>query len=105
MVQYIKSLNEFKAVLEESNAQLVVVDFTATWCGPCQRIGPIFEKISEECPDVKFYKVDVDDAEDVASSCKISAMPTFQFYKGGDKIDEFKGADDAQLRDLITKHK
>ena len=74
-------------------------------CGPCKFIGPIFEKMAGENPDVEFVKVDVDEADDVAGACGIQAMPTFQFFKGGAKIDEMRGADQAKLAQLLAKHK
>jgi len=91
-----------KAVAGE---KLTVVDFTATWCGPCQRIAPIFAKMADEMTDVAFVKVDVDDNEETAAACGIQAMPTFQFYKGGSKIHEFSGASEEKIREAITKYK
>jgi thioredoxin 1 len=79
--------------------------FYSIRCGPCQVIGPIYEKLAGENTDVEFVKVDVDDADDVAAACGIQAMPTFQFYKGGAKIDEMKGADQAKLTQLLAKNK
>ena len=61
--------------------------------------------MADEFSDAIFAKVDVDDVEDVAAACGISAMPTFQFYKDGKKVDELKGADEAGLRRLIGKNK
>lgn len=49
--------------------------------------GPIFEKLAEENPEVEFVKVDVDEADDVAAACGIRAMPTFHFYRGGQKVE------------------
>eukprot|EP00529_Nitzschia_sp_RCC80_P034517 CAMPEP_0113453608 /NCGR_PEP_ID=MMETSP0014_2-20120614/7442_1 /TAXON_ID=2857 /ORGANISM="Nitzschia sp." /LENGTH=99 /DNA_ID=CAMNT_0000345001 /DNA_START=133 /DNA_END=432 /DNA_ORIENTATION=- /assembly_acc=CAM_ASM_000159 len=99
-------MDMFKSeVLEASKSKLVVVDFTASWCGPCKFIGPIFEKLASETPEATFVKVDVDDADDVAASCSIQAMPTFHFYKGGQKIAEMMGADQAKLAQLIAQHK
>ena len=72
---------------------------------PCQMIGPVFEKMASENPGITFVKVDVDDSEEIAAACGISAMPTFQFFKGGEKIDEFKGANTAQLQALVAKYK
>ena len=72
---------------------------------PCQMIGPVFEKMASENPGITFVKVDVDDSEEIAAACGISAMPTFQFFKGGEKIDEFKGANIAQLQALVAKYK
>jgi thioredoxin 1 len=57
-----------------------------------------------ENPDVEFVKVDVDDADDVAAACGIQAMPTFQFFKGGAKVDEMKGADQVRLAQLLEKN-
>ena len=68
-------------------------------------IAPIFEKLASENPEATFVKVDVDEADDVAASCGIQAMPTFQFYKNGAKVDELQGADPAKLKALIAKNK
>jgi thioredoxin 1 len=74
-------------------------------CGPCKMIGPIFVKMADEFPDCEFVKVDVDDAEDIAQACGIQAMPTFQLFKGGNKVDELQGADAAGLKAKVTKNK
>jgi thioredoxin 1 len=58
--------------------------------------------MSDEFPAVEFGKVDVDDVEDVAAECKISAMPTFQFYRDGKIVKEIQGADEAGLRAALT---
>uniref|UniRef100_A0A8C7IEZ1 Thioredoxin domain-containing protein n=1 Tax=Oncorhynchus kisutch TaxID=8019 RepID=A0A8C7IEZ1_ONCKI len=76
----------FDKALEEAGDKLVVVDFTATWCGPCQSIAPFFKGLSENYQSVVFLKVDVDDAPDVASFCDIKCMPTFHFYKDQKKV-------------------
>jgi thioredoxin 1 len=73
-------------------------------CGPCQQIGPRFEAMAAEFPHVSFAKVDVDAAEDVAERCAVTAMPTFQFYRGGARVAEMCGAEEAKLRALLTKH-
>ncbi|KAM7366364.1 hypothetical protein PAMP_015811 [Pampus punctatissimus] len=102
MVREVVDLDDFKNILKESGDKLVVVDFTANWCGPCKQIGPEFVKLSEksENSNVVFLKVDVDEAEDVSSFCQINCMPTFQFYKNGNKVYEFSGAN---LQTLIEK--
>lgn len=74
-------------------------------CGPCKYIGPIFVKMSEEFGEVVFAKIDVDAAEDVAARCGINAMPTFQFYRNGNKVAEMQGADEQGLRNLLSQHK
>ncbi|KAE8315222.1 thioredoxin [Aspergillus transmontanensis] len=66
----------------------VVVDFFATWCGPCRIIAPTIEKFSNENQGVKFYKVDVEELNTVAADLGIAAMPTFVFFKDGQQINE-----------------
>lgn len=61
--------------------------------------------MAEENPDVVFVKVDVDEADDVASACGISAMPTFQFYKGGNMVHEFSGASEQILKAKVDELK
>ncbi|XP_060886758.1 thioredoxin-like [Labrus mixtus] len=107
MVREVENLEDFQNILKEAGDKLVVVDFTATWCGPCKQIGPKFVEESKkpENKNVIFLKVDVDEAEDVSGHCKISCMPTFQFYKNGVKIDEFSGANAAQLIEKTQAHR
>ncbi|KAK5858678.1 hypothetical protein PBY51_002799 [Eleginops maclovinus] len=99
----IENLEHFNAELKKAGDKLVVVDFTATWCGPCKMIGPEFHNQSTlaENANVVFLQVDVDDADEVSSFCKIGCMPTFQYYKNGTKVDEFSGANkDSMLQKL-----
>ncbi|KAF4088982.1 hypothetical protein AMELA_G00061490 [Ameiurus melas] len=107
MVVHIENLDGFNAALKNAGGKLVVVDFTATWCGPCQQIGPVFEALSQkaEYQNVVFLKVDVDSAADVSSHCEIKCMPTFHFYKNGQKVDEFSGANRQTLEEKIIQHK
>jgi len=95
----------FDAALVAAGDKLVVVDFTATWCGPCQRIAPIFTKLAEEMPEVVFVKVDVDENEEVAQECGVESMPTFQFYKSGLKVHEFSGASEDKIKGAIAQFK
>jgi thioredoxin len=100
-VLVIKSDSEFQTALANP---LVIVDFTAAWCGPCKAISPVFEQLSNKNPEIKFIKVDVDELKEVARTCKVSSMPTFQFFKSGVKVDEVKGADKNALEQMIAKY-
>ncbi|KAI8070706.1 PITH domain-containing protein [Gongronella butleri] len=84
--------------------KLVVIDFYATWCGPCQMISPFVAQLTSKYRHVQFAKVDVDKARDVAQQCQVSSMPTFQFFKGGQKVGELKGANPTQLEQLVKQH-
>ncbi|KAN0101442.1 thioredoxin domain containing protein [Hyaloscypha variabilis] len=100
-MQEIKSLSQFNKL--KANP-LLVIDFYATWCGPCKVISPVFDKLAkphDSSTSIIFAKCDVDKAKDVAQACNITAMPTFQFFKQGKKVDEVKGADPQQLTTKI----
>ncbi|KAK4015976.1 thioredoxin-2 [Daphnia magna] len=105
MVYQVASKDDFSEQLKNAGGKLVVVDFYATWCGPCKMIAPKIEAMSKELTDVVFLKVDVDECEDVASDYNISCMPTFLYLKNGVKVAEFSGANETQLRALIQQHK
>jgi thioredoxin 1 len=99
----VTSLDEFKQIIDNATCP-VIVDFTATWCGPCKAIGPTFESCSkmEECKDMIFLKVDVDEGEDIAAFCNVGAMPTFHAYYEGKLIKQFTGADVKKLEDTVN---
>ncbi|KAF2073175.1 hypothetical protein CYY_005528 [Polysphondylium violaceum] len=91
--------------LKAAGKKLVVVDFTATWCGPCQMIAPEFESLSKQHPDVVFLKVDVDQCKNTAQEHRVSSMPTFHFWLDNRKVDEFSGADRNKLKSTIERLK
>jgi thioredoxin 1 len=76
----------------------------ATWCGPCQIIGPIFDELSDEISGVVFVKVDVDENPETAAKYSVSAMPTFVFIKGGEVVDRMMGASPDRLREMIEDY-
>ncbi|CAO3565544.1 unnamed protein product [Mortierella alpina] len=104
-VKGITNQADYQSILSAAGAtKLVVVDFTAAWCGPCQTIKPIFEKLSNQYRHVDFVKVDVDEFQEVAAVAGVTAMPTFQLFKASKKIAELKGANAAELEKLIKQH-
>lgn len=98
----IDSIKSFDSYIGQN---LVVVDFFATWCGPCIAFKPKYMEIANENPDVKFLKVDVDKHEDLVHKYRIQSMPTFVLIKDGQVVDKFSGANDANLRRSILKNK
>ncbi|KAL5486630.1 hypothetical protein EMCRGX_G019137 [Ephydatia muelleri] len=105
MPNYLATKAEFDEALKNAGSKLVVVDFTASWCGPCQMIAPKFEGFSETYKDVVFYKVDVDQNTATSDAEQIEAMPTFIFYKSGKKVDKFTGANAQKLEEMIKRLK
>ncbi|XP_003383163.1 PREDICTED: thioredoxin-like [Amphimedon queenslandica] len=104
MPKYLETQADFDEALKNAGDKVVVIDFTASWCGPCQMIGPKFEAMSQEFTSLDFYKVDVDKNDETAERQGIQAMPTFQFFKNGKKIDDMRGANEAKLREMIQKY-
>ena len=92
-----------KEVLEAD--QPTIVDFWATWCGPCQMIGPIFEELSKEyAGKVKFAKVNVDENPKTPANYGVRGIPTLIVFKGGQVADQIVGAvPKNQLDSLIKK--
>ncbi|KAJ1304938.1 hypothetical protein OPQ81_006071 [Rhizoctonia solani] len=104
-IVHVSSLDNLSTILQDAKSQLVVIDFHATWCGPCHQIAPRYEHLAKTNPEVHFLKCDVDAAQDVARRYNISAMPTFIFLKNGKQVDMVRGADPRGLESAIKKHK
>ncbi|ETI21314.1 thioredoxin [Cladophialophora carrionii CBS 160.54] len=107
-VNPIRSKSSYTSSIVQGPAdKLIVLDCFATWCGPCKVIAPEVLKFSnsEQYKDkVDFYKVDVDEVPDVAQELGVRAMPTFMFFKNGEKVDEVVGANVRALEAAIQKH-
>ena len=73
--------------------KLVIVDFWATWCGPCRMLSPLLDEVEEEmASQISVVKVNVDDAGDIAARFRIMNIPTLLFFKGGQLVDKTVGA-------------
>ncbi|CAL5095713.1 unnamed protein product [Urochloa decumbens] len=95
----IHSLDEWSIQIEEANSakKLVVIDFTATWCGPCRIIAPVFADLAKKYPNVVFLKA-------IAEQFSVEAMPTFLFMKEGDVKDRVVGAVKDELAKKLELH-
>ncbi|MED6109186.1 hypothetical protein PIB30_031184 [Stylosanthes scabra] len=95
---------EKKLSAASKTSRLAVLYFTATWCGPCRFISPVYTSLAGKYPKVVFLKVDIDKAPDVAGSWNVSSVPTFFFIKNGKEVDSVVGADNNALERKIAQH-
>lgn len=93
-------------VLQKSLQVPVLVDFWATWCGPCKTLGPLLEKLAAEYNGAfELAKVDVDKEQQIAAAFQIRSVPTVFLVKDGQLVDGFPGAlPEGQLREFLTQH-
>ena len=83
--------NEFTAEVENKNG-VILVDFFATWCGPCKMLAPVYSELSEEMAGkAEFLKVDIDESMDLARKFSITTVPTVVVFKDGKEMDRLVG--------------
>ncbi|OMO69878.1 Thioredoxin-like protein [Corchorus olitorius] len=95
---------ETKLTAATRTSRLVIMYFTATWCGPCRFISPLYTSLAAKYAKVVFLKVDIDEARDVAARWNISSVPTFFFIRNGREVDKVVGADKSALEKKIAQH-
>ena len=93
------------AIAATNGGKPLVIDFTATWCPPCQRIGPVYAGKVAEYPELVLKKVDVDANAEAAQAAGVQCMPTFKVYKNGAEVEKMEGASDQGLIDLLNRAK
>lgn len=98
MVTELKSA-DFQSKVTSSKGT-VVVDFFATWCGPCRMLAKVLEEVSSELNDVTFYKVNVDENAELAASYGVESIPVLVIFKDGAKVNQLVGFQD---KDTIKK--
>ncbi len=101
MLKIVKTEAEFDSLIKEGK---VLVDFYATWCGPCQMLAPIVEKLAEEEKDVTFLKIDVDEAPRLAARYEVYSIPTILLFEDGElKQKQIGFLPEPRLRSFIGK--
>lgn len=89
MLVHLKNKEEFNKIISENKK--VLVDFFATWCGPCKMLSPIIEELANEVSDVTFVKVDVDEFQDLAAMFKVVSIPTIVVFENGKVVKQNVG--------------
>lgn len=104
MIREVNDLSFSNEVLD--NKGLVVVDFWASWCGPCKMLAPVLEELSQELgTEVQFTKVNVDENPELSQKFRIASIPTVMMFKEGKPVDTMVGFRPKQaIKDIITKH-
>ena len=85
---YLEDETKFQELIAKGD---VLVDFYATWCGPCKMLAPVLEEMADEYKQVKFVKVDVDQDVDLARRYGIQSIPNVIFFKDGKAVDQLVG--------------
>lgn len=88
---YIQSEDEFDQLI--ANESLLVVDCTATWCGPCKLVAPLIDQLNEAYSDrAKILKLDLDDHKPLAKRFEIKSIPAVMYFKQGERVETLVGA-------------
>eukprot|EP00921_Rhytidocystis_pertsovi_P026650 GHVQ01042990.1.p1 GENE.GHVQ01042990.1~~GHVQ01042990.1.p1 ORF type:complete len:199 (-),score=37.29 GHVQ01042990.1:427-1023(-) len=100
----VESVEQFRQKIKANSDKLTVVQYSASWCGPCRQMKPIITKWSSDMPSVEFVSVDIDEQSVLAEEENIQHVPTFVLMKDGQAIEKLVGADTAKLKEAIDKH-
>ncbi|SFB20553.1 thioredoxin [Clostridium frigidicarnis] len=99
-----KEIND-SSLNQEISDGVTLVDFWATWCGPCKMLSPVLDELSKELKDVKFGKVNVDHNPAVSQQFRIASIPTLLLFKNGEVVDKIVGfRPKAEIEQFIKKH-
>lgn len=106
MPQVISTPKQFQTILSENS--LCVVDFYAGWCGPCKRLAPVYESLSEDTKykSIKFLKIDVEEeimVSLVSDTYNVSSLPTLLFFAKKEEVSRMKGIDKGELIKNLDK--
>ena len=109
MIEFTEDDDIVKVLLENmEKSVLSLLYFTASWCGPCQKIKPFLEKLSDKLKEngeynIEFYKIDIDKNEDFCNKCDIKSVPTFFIMNGKDLLSSLNGSNKTKLSEIIVE--
>ncbi|EFX05748.1 thioredoxin [Grosmannia clavigera kw1407] len=100
-IHELKSKSDFDAAVKQHKT--IIIDAFAEWCGPCHMISPIYAKLSDAYPSIRFYKFDVDHVQDLSAALEIRAMPTFSIFQDGKRLEQVVGANPQALKVVLDR--
>jgi len=109
MIEFTEDDDIVKVLLENmEKSVLSLLYFTASWCGPCQKIKPFLDELSDKLKEkgeynIEFYKIDIDKNEDFCNKCDIKSVPTFFIMNGKDLLSSLNGANKTKLSEIIVE--
>ena len=104
IVTKIKETSEFENIVN-SSAKLLVIDYKAEWCGPCKRMAPLFEELSNQYDEsCEFLTVDCDELPELAAQRGVASLPTFELIKNSKALEQVIGANPSKLEQAITRN-
>lgn len=104
IVTKIKDASEFENYVNTS-VKLLVIDYKAEWCGPCKRMAPLFEELSNQYDEqCEFLTVDCDELPELAAQRGVASLPTFELIKNGKALEQVIGANPSKLEQTISRN-
>ena len=104
MVEKIYSEDFTSKVIKSPNT--ILVDFFADWCGPCKMLAPVLDELSTSNPEIDFYKINVDENQDIANAFEISSIPCLIIFKDGEEVDRAVGfKSKQQLQEILNNNR
>lgn len=105
---HLHNLSEWKHEVLDYSEGIVLVDFGATWCGPCNRIKPYIQEISEKetmkMHNIKVVSIDIDELQDLAIKWEVTSVPTFMIFFSGKRLSHWKGIDKKKINSEVNKY-
>lgn len=98
----ISDWNELQQIVNSNS--VVFLDVYATWCGPCKKIGPVFEILAEDNEDAVFVKTNCSDSQDIAHKLNVSSIPTIIAFVDGKEVDRMMGANVDKLNAFVRQY-
>ena len=96
--------DNFEQIVTEND--FIIIDYWAPWCGPCQSFGPVFEKVSEDYPEIAFCKVNTEEEQEIAAHFQIRSIPTLMILRDQVMLYNEAGAlQEGMLRDILDRAK